>query len=176
MYQEGDHYHYSEEEVAKIFQPDYEIRNWEVNDSEYISLCKLIACLRKEHVDILHNDIYLVVMSLERDKRMEDKKMPCAFINLRDQSFLDSKKAIIILSPYLLSTTHACAKLKKILHEVGHYVQNHPMNITDTVEHEKLEHEAECLALTWFKEECHHLNNLGAGVRKKHNKAGISRI
>ena len=160
MYQEGDHFHYSEEEVANIFRPDYEIGNWQVSHSEYISLCKLIACLRKDHVDILQKDIHLVVVGLERGIRMDNKKMPCAFINLRDKSFLDEKKGIVVLSPFLLTCDLADIKLKKIQHEIAHYVKNHPTMVQDPVERKRNEDEAEALAQAWLNQESHHLGGL----------------
>lgn len=160
MYQENDHYHYSEEEVMEIFKPELDSRNWQINKSEFRNFCKLLSCLNKEFVDMLNKEVMIVVCSLERDVRMNDKRMPCGFVNLQDDKFLKLKKAIMVFSPYLLTLTFAGIKLKKIFHEIAHYKLNHPMMDVDKALCEKNEQEAEGLAIKWYQEEIHHLNCL----------------
>ena len=160
MYKEGNHNHYTEEEVRGIFKQQLESGNWQINKAEFGNFCSLLSCLNTEFVDLLHNEIHIVICSLERDERMENKKMPCACINLRDGEFLKAKKAVMVLSPYLLTLTFACNKLKKIFHEIAHFKRNHPMTDIDETTHKKNEQEAEDLALKWLEEEIHHLNGI----------------
>lgn len=174
MYQENDHYHYSEEEVRKIFKQNLDSGNWQISQSEYRNFCKLLSCLNKEFVDLLANEIHVVIFSLEKRERMDNKRIPCCFINLQDEKFLRAKRGVMVFSPYLLTLSFACIKLKKILHEIAHYKLNHLMTDIDEDIRRKHEQDADKLALEWLQQEIHHLNGLTSSkANRQKEQSGV---
>jgi hypothetical protein len=169
MYQENNHYHYSEEEVRDIFRKNLDCGNWQISQSEYRNFCKLLSCINKEFVDMLNDEILIVIFSLEKKERMDNRRMPCCFINLKDEAFLKAKKGVMVFSPYLLTLSCAYNKLYKIFHEIAYYELNHPM-VAEKDAGREYDRNAKELALEWLQQELDHLNALSASKTKQHRE------
>ena len=118
---------------------------------------------------MLNDEILIVISSLEKKERMDNRKMPCCFINLKDEEFLKAKKGVMVFSPYLLTLSFAYNKLYKIFHEIAHYKLNHPMVVKEDAGRE-YERNAKELALEWLQQELHHLNALSPSKTKQHRE------
>ena len=150
MYQEGDHFHYTKDEIKQRFNQG----NWLVSDDEYDQLCKVISCLDTEQVRILTEEVYTVMIGEQKDKENEDKIMPACNLNLREELF-KTTTGIIFLAP---DFQRPYVILKKLFHELAHHVLDHrhgggPEAIA------KNEAEAEELAWKWFSKEVLHLDS-----------------
>lgn len=138
---------YAEGEVQEMFREQVG-RNWVVNEREFRNFCRLLSCLRKEFADLLRDDIHIVLWSLEREKRMDERKMPCCFLG---RNVLETKKGIMFFSPYLPMRDRRYQKVRKILHEIAHYKLAQPP-ATDDETRDRNEGEADKQADEWMNE------------------------
>ena len=87
---------YSLEEIKGKFKEN----DWQLDEDEQEKLWETIGQLKKEHVDILKNEIHLIVLSQQKSKKYPQKSRKGIYLNMRDQELLKIKKGIIILSPF----------------------------------------------------------------------------
>jgi hypothetical protein len=158
MYQEGDHIHYSKDEVKELFKENIEHGNWPITSDEYDQFCLLLSCLDKRRVDLLKEQIHIVIFSQEKGKNDDNKIVYSCYMNLRDEDFLKEKKGIIVFSPEFLSVEYGFIKLKKVFHEIAHHELNHLMTVIDADGHKKHEAEADKIAYELAIKEIGHLD------------------
>jgi hypothetical protein len=158
MYQEQGHSHYSTDEIKEMFQSELSSKQWQINQSEYDQFCKLISCLKAEHVNLLRDEIHIVIFSDQKEIDWNDKIVFACYINLRDEELLNKKKGVIFLSPDFLSLEHGYITLKKLYHEIAHHTLDHRTAKTEDEIREK-EEAADKQAYEWLLQENRHLEN-----------------
>jgi hypothetical protein len=158
MYPEKDHFHYTKEEIRGLFKEYLDAKNWQINESEYNQLCKLISCLSVDLVDLLRTEIQVVIYGEQKDKNWDDHIIFACYLNLRDEQFLSAKKGIIFLSPEFLDKEKGHFTLLKLCHELAHHKLDHRTVKTEN-EVAMNEEAANKMASVWYGQETHHLED-----------------